>query len=342
MKRFLLALALILTCAQAHAFVNAADRLLLGSPPGNILLFGNGEGSYYSLNSGSSWTSNSLPVNCDYEGGYWNGAVYVLICGSSTHALYSGDGISWTEVSFPVNASVHYTTYGLGMFITTMASSSYAISTNNGASWTSETSPCGSSCLQRVGANSSIFCAAQYSSNKAWYSSNGTSWTSSTLPSTHDWYNVAWNQSQGVFLATAAGENTNIVATSPDCQTWTSHTLPSYFSSAEQDGGGTNGTTFVVLGNGGGSCSPACAAVSSDGGSTWTQALLPFSCGYGFMTPPAWTGKVWFAGCYQDTSNPPRGMTSPDGLNWTEVNLPYVSGEQWSGFIVAPNVYLQN
>lgn len=172
----------------------------------------------------------------------------------------------------------------------------------------------------------------------AWYSTDGIHWTSSTLPSTHHWIQAFWSQGQGVFLMTIAGEDTNVVATSPDCITWTSHTLPSDFSSAQQNGGGTDGNDLIVLGRSGGDTNYV--AKSSDGGSTWSQATLPLTCL--LVSPIGWNGKIWFAACYDSVANPPLGMTSPDGLTWTSVNLPYVSGQAWLSIITAPNPYLQN
>jgi hypothetical protein len=65
-------------------------------------------------------------------------------------------------------------------------------------------------------------------SNIAATSPDGITWTQQTLPTTANWFGVAFSSAMQIYVATAGGNTgqSNIAASSIDGITWTQRTLP--------------------------------------------------------------------------------------------------------------------
>lgn len=159
---------------------------------------------------------------------------------------------------------------------------------------------------QSVAYGNGIFVAIAYESNKAATSSDGVTWTAQTLPdNTTKWLSIGFGN--GVFVAVASGSNQ--AASSPDGVTWTPRTMPLPAI-----------WTAVTYGNGIFLATTATTSVAtSQDGITWTYHKPPGSFinwhaatyGNGIFTIVAYAANI--------------AMTSPDGINWTQRDLPCFS-----------------
>jgi len=72
-----------------------------------------------------------------------------------------------------------------------------------------------------------FYAVAAGPSNIAASSPDGINWTQRTLPTTANWFGVAFSSTVGVYVATAGGNagQSNIAASSTDGITWTQRTL---------------------------------------------------------------------------------------------------------------------
>lgn len=134
-------------------------------------------------------------------------------------------------------------------------------------------------------------------------SPDAVSWTIRTSGTTNDLYGVAGNGTQNV--AVGAGST---ILTSPTGSVWTPR--------ASQGGIVLHsvvwsGVQFLIAGNDGGTNPPVIVQTSSDG-ITWTGRPSGFS---GTMNAAAWSGAQFFA------VGTNAGMTSHDGISWTNVLL---------------------
>jgi hypothetical protein len=128
--------------------------------------------------------------------------------------------------------------------------------------------------------------------------------TQRTLPTSANWYSVAYGN--GTFVAVSTGGGTNsIAATSTDGITWTQRAMPVGIWYSVTYGNGT----FVAVSSG----SPI-AATSTDG-ITWTQRTLPVDATWASVT---YGGSTFVAVAY-DTA---IAATSADGITWTQRTLP--------------------
>lgn len=123
-------------------------------------------GAVYSTNSGSTWTSSSLPTLANlWQAVGSNGVNYVCV-GNSNTAVY-GNGVSWTTVTMPLNVN-------------------WQDVASNGTRYVAVNAGSGSG------------------NNIAAYSTDsGATWATSTLPFTAIWNNISSNQLK--FLASSAG-----------------------------------------------------------------------------------------------------------------------------------------
>jgi hypothetical protein len=133
-------------------------------------------------------------------------------------------------------------------------------------------------------------------------STDGITWTQRTLPASADWYSVVYGG--GTFVALAYVSST--AATSTDGITWTQRTLP---ASAGWTHVTYGGGTFVAVAGG-----SSIAATSTDG-ITWTQRTMPANAG--------WTHVTYGGGTFVAVANGYSiAATSTDGITWTQRTLP--------------------
>lgn len=216
---------------------------------------------------------------------------------------YSDDGIVWTQTNLDTFGNWSGLAWSGSVFCAVGAGSQSAVSAS-GTTWTEYScSPFDGYTINGLGHNGTVFCTVAYDSNHAFTSPDGINWTLRSLPAWRNWAAVAVSGSTFVAMADSAG----YCATSPDGINWTQRALP---ASRDWMAVAAGGGKVVALGYGSNK-----GAVSSDDGSTWSEITLPIS---GYWRSLAHDGTVFCA--IDETSN--TGLTSPDGINWTQRALP--------------------
>lgn len=137
----------------------------------------------------------------------------------------------------------------------------------------------------------------------------GVDWWATTLPSSANWYGIAYGD--GKFVATTS-TNSNKAAYSTDGINWTAATLP---SAANWMSVAYGGGKFVVIAQ-----NSRSAAYSTDG-INWTSATLPLSINWASVT----YGEGKFVAVAYGNRN---GAYSTNGINWTSMSLPSSAGWQ--------------
>lgn len=104
----------------------------------------------------------------------------------------------------------------------TASSGNYAATSPDGNTWTMQPLSTGNTWYSVTwGKEAGRFCTVGATgTSRAAYSANGSSWTLSSIAS-QAWRRVKWSPEQRLFVAVSSG---GAIATSPDCQTWTSRT----------------------------------------------------------------------------------------------------------------------
>jgi hypothetical protein len=153
------------------------------------------------------------------------------------------------------------------------------------------------------------FVAVASGGTKAAYSTDGFSWTEATLPSSANWYGVAYGNGKFVTVAYYSDK----AAYSTDGITWAAATLPSsnyWYGIAYGNG------KFVAVAIGSDK-----AAYSTDG-ITWAEATLP-SCAN-------WYGVAYGNGKFVAIAvSTDQAAYSTDGITWTAATMP--SKANWYG-----------
>lgn len=161
--------------------------------------------------------------------------------------------------------------------------------------------------------------------NKALYTptaqmtlASGHPWTARTLPSSSDWYSIAYGN--GVFVAVGSGGTA--AATSPDGIIWTARSLP---SSGLWQSVAYGNSIFVAI------RSNSAVAASSPDGINWTARTMPTSSFWGSVT---YGNGVFVAVASGGTA----AATSPDGITWTARTLP--SSSAWEAVTFGNGVFV--
>ena len=133
----------------------------------------------------------------------------------------------------------------------------------------------------------------------------------STLPSSQNWYSVAYGN--GAFVAVAGGPSTAAAYSTNGGVTWTAATLPS--SQGWRSVAYGNGA-FVAVATG-----STAAAYSTNGGVTWTASTLPSSQNWQSVT---YGNGAFVAVTYGSTA---AAYSTNGGVTWTASTLP--SSSYW-------------
>lgn len=176
------------------------------------------QGLVYSNNSGTTWTTVTLPVSDVWKGGGYINGKYVVV--GINNAVYSSDLANWTTVSLPdLGAAGGYENYWTGVYVVNgrlyAFRSNYGLYTDDGVTWNEVTFPISTVKKIIYANNKYTIIGGSYSASSA----NGlTNWTTYSMPSAGSWSALAYNN--GIYVASK--DNENIMAYSYDASTWNS------------------------------------------------------------------------------------------------------------------------
>lgn len=180
----------------------------------------------YTTPDGITWTKHTMPEVSAWSSVCWTGTQFVAVSGAksgggnTTNAATSPDGVTWSSQTLPSSAAWRSICWN-GTILAAIGDGA-AGSSPDGVTWTARTlaavSPFG------LAWNGSVFCTIDGSTQDSYTSPDGITWTKHTgaMPSSAAWYDICWNGTVFVTVAT-----TTKGATSPDGITWTAVTMPS-------------------------------------------------------------------------------------------------------------------
>jgi hypothetical protein len=194
---------------------------------------------YYSIDSGTTWTGVTGPIdnafNVAYNGSRW------IVCGGSTNntsnIAYSPDGITWNGIVYAdlnIGLSIAYDNSNNWVIVGQYGTVSIIYSTDNGSTWNSVT---GSSNIISSGMavaynNGSTWVAVGDGNSSIAYSSNLTQWFAATNSATvfgtkggnaASVVDVIWDGNTSQWIAVSNESTINSIATSSDGATWTGY-----------------------------------------------------------------------------------------------------------------------
>jgi len=300
-------------------------------------------GTAYSTD-GVSWTAGAMPSGLNFTaidyGAVAGIGYYVAIATGTATAYYSLDGINWSAGAIGQSAAWNDIVYGNGKFVAIAqidtVTSYRAVSSNGGATWTTGTFGQGSVAVT-YGGTRYVVVQGGYSNKAAW-SLDGLTWNTVSLPVYANWIDVTFGNNRFVAVAdSSAATGNGIAAYSVDYgATWNRTYTPELFGyKSIQYGNGV----FDLIGWGDTNASstdgiywtPRSSALTTVVGAstskdttaaTYTATTLPAS---GYWLDAIWTGSKFIA-IGHDNVSAPYGASSPDGITWTSVTLPTVSG----------------
>jgi hypothetical protein len=182
---------------------------------------GGGNATTYATSSnGTTWTHRTLSatgVNSMSASAFGNGTFIAIVSGTSV-AVSSTNGTTWTVRSMPASQNWTSAAYGNGTFFAHSNGTTNTATSSNGITWTARTSP---EAFQKVTFANGLFVATSYAVNTNVYtSSDGITWTARTLP-----FNGTNAGAKRVFgggnIFVVYVQNSGLIATSPDGNTWT-------------------------------------------------------------------------------------------------------------------------
>ena len=299
----------------------------------------------YSYN-GMTWSGQNITVSGRIV--VWGASKFVL-GGSSTYMMYSSNGITWystaavfgTQCNTIVFKSNKFVAGGQGPSAGTSITLAYSL---NGVNWTTVTSSnTFFNSVQSLVWYGSKFLAGGNSGSSALYSSvDGITWTSNTATTSIFSLNTAVNELfsnkidngyiniKHPIVSSVYNNYNHTLAYSNDGLTWQG--LGATIFSSEAKTSCWNGSMWVAVGYGTNSIAYSYC------GCFWTGlGTTIFSTGYGVAC-----NSTYFVACGINSSNHVIAY-SPNGINWTSINLTSLSQNfvfmYWNGsnFIASSN-----
>lgn len=286
--------------------------------------------NWYYFDTNANINTINMQSIVDAESIEWNGSMYCMVVDDISFT--STDGKSWTPHHLPANFYTRTVALVDGLFVIARAGTANAYTSPDGETWTARTLPSAIGYDPGVRvlteAHAGLIIIMDQLTAKVMSSANAITWVEGAMPSTGEWRVIGWD---GTNLL-AAKTNTAI-ATSPDGQTWTTHTATGISFNSYQRAA-WNGSVFVT----------ACfdgtnyAIYSSANGIAWTsrhtfaqpaQSSVSGGIDGAEFFGPVWTGTnfvIYFSpsGIYD-----PRGTItySANGTSgWTDVNTGSLGG----------------
>lgn len=245
------------------------------------------------------------------------GAPFVIFAGNYSNAVASSDGgATWITSTAGVGYPEQYAVWGNNQFVAVGTTTSNSLTSPDGIHWTSH-SP---SVFSGLSQGPMTWDGTRYYSvlgSRVFESTDGITWSSVTLPGSYG-ADIAYNGSVVCIInglpVSFSGTTSNLVESSSNGTTWTTHTLPSTQAWTNIV---WNGSYFLATVNG------STVAATSPDCTTWTSRTLPVN-----AYRPTGGGGVFLLQPGSGTTV----YTSPDGNAWTSRTTPFSSyGAAWNG-----------
>ena len=293
---------------------------------------------------GITWTEGTMPSSQYWTSVCYGSGKFVAVPGtavSSNIFVYSTDGINWTEGTMPSTHIWMSVCYGNGKFVVvsrgssafaylTLPTSYYQFSGWNPStdfiinenktisgtwskknklkvsySWSNQPSGMKSKVpsdeYYHYGDN--VMVDTTYN-NKSGYKEEKIDINEGTMPSSQQWYDIAYGN--GKYVAIAGNSSSNVFAYSTDGINWTQGTMSSSQNWSSVCYG--NGKFVAITYN-------SNIFAYSTNGTSWTQGTMPIS-------------QDWYSVCYGNGKYVAVGYNSnvfaysTDGINWTQGTMP--------------------
>jgi uncharacterized delta-60 repeat protein len=208
---------------------------------------GSGDQRIITSPDGITWSNaTSVPSTQGWQGVAYGGGKFVAVSFAGP-VITSTDGLTWSTSSGTLDSSPKNVGYGNGRFV--VVSNDRAYYSTDGNTFTETTTPGTGKFWRDVVYGDGKWVAvstgsSSSGSNTAMFSEDeGETWTQTSIAS-KPWFGVTYGNGQ----FTAAGFDSNAIATSSDGTTWTSQTAPNIGGYSVAAGAGTT----VAVGDGGG------------------------------------------------------------------------------------------
>jgi hypothetical protein len=236
-------------------------------------------------NDGYTWTNTGVAA----ASGAIASGNNVYVAAITNGFLRSEDTITWTEVYSPI--SCQYIIYGNNVFVGIGEGS--IVTSSDGNTWTLRNLPEGGTWVTLTYGNG-VFYVYDYYSSTVTTSTNGVDWTPPQTGSNLPVSDVPiFAYGNNIFVS--VNRYSGAVKSSNDGYTWTNITLSTYVSSVAFGNG-----IFVLVGS---------TFYTSTNGATWTDL--------GEIGNSGINGVAYINGVFSATGYD-NGLTSPDGIHWTE------------------------
>lgn len=261
-----------------------------------------------------TWLSFDLP---SVQG--WNMAAYGnghMVCiGGTVSGAYSADlGQTWTASTLPTSTGVwQYIIFDGVAHIVVDDNGGSCYSLDGGVTWSKYIATGATDTWGGIACNNSMTLLVSNDYINTIYTTNhGVSWSLGSMKSSDHYQGLSWDPVNNLWCTIGATANQQKSSTSPDGISWTDHTtLPSLgnWSSCATDG---LGNTIVLGGNDLGGTAANTAALSKDGGQTWSALTLP--------STQVWVGLAYANSIFMAVS---KGATTTSvytsnlGTSWT-------------------------
>lgn len=264
----------------------------------------------------NTWVARGLPSADQWSRVEYGNGCHVAVAGTSKGAYSTDGGTSWKAVSLPVTTGNwrHLVFTGTKHVAIDDGAGLSCSSSDGGKTW-GATVAIGATDTwgdAKVDSSGNILAVSEDAINTAHSADSGATWTIGTMNATGHYVGLTWDAVHAVWVVINGDGASTIAATSPDAVTWTARILPvsDVWADVASDDAGN-----VIAIAGGGPASAAVAsthaALSKDGGATWTLLTLPAAQKWSRIN---WGAKTWLAVAFGSGMSASSGNA---GTNWS-------------------------
>lgn len=167
-----------------------------------VLLASNKDYGIFS-DDGINWTKFDLPVSFNWYSMVYANGRFVAVANSSAYCIYSDDGTNWESASMPSSGNYYSVGYVEGKFISFLGANAFFAYSDDGINWTERTAgvpPTRGNRYQMAYGNEYL-AALNSDTPYVQLSKNGVDWDYAVLPSSRNWYGLAYGGGRFVGIA---------------------------------------------------------------------------------------------------------------------------------------------